>query len=56
MSVKKIDQAIEYIESRLDDYKNPGTYQEAEYYAKCEAKADILEEVLSRLQSIKEGK
>lgn len=55
MSIKKIDQAIEFVKSRLEDYQNPGSYQEAEWYARCDAKADILEEVLSRLESIKKG-
>lgn len=52
---KKIDKAIEYVKSRLGDYQNPGSYQEAEWYIKCDAKADILEEVLSRLEGIKRG-
>jgi len=51
----KIDQAIAFVESRLEDYQNPGSYQEQEWYDKCAAKADILEEVLYRLQQIKKG-
>ena len=53
---KKIDRAIEYVKSRIDDYSNPGAYQEKEWYEKCEAKVDILEEVLSTLESIKNDK
>jgi len=52
---KKIDKAIEYVKSRIDDYAHPGSYQEQEWYAKCEAKVDILEEVLARLEQIKKG-
>jgi len=52
---KKIDKAIEYVKSRLDDYSHPGSYQEQEWYAKCEAKSEILEEVLHRLEQIKKG-
>jgi len=54
-NTKKIDKAIEYVKSRLDDYNHPGAYHEAEWYVKCEAKADILEEVLSTLERIKKG-
>jgi len=51
----KIDKAIEFVKSRLDDYSHPGSYQEAEWYAKCESKVGILEEVLARLEQIKKG-
>lgn len=36
--------------------KNPGTYMDEEYYIRQQAKADILDEVLYRLQQIKVGK
>lgn len=52
---RKIDKAIEFVKYRIDDYSRPGSYQEEEWYAKCEAKVDILEEVLYRLEQIKKG-
>lgn len=54
--MKKIDQAIEYVETELEFMKNPGSYQDSSYYVQCAAKADCLEDVLSRLKQIKEGK
>ena len=52
--MKKIDQAIEMVTNLLEEFNTPITYQEPEYYERCQAKADILEEVLANLKSIKE--
>lgn len=54
--MKKIDQAIEYVETELGFVKNPGGYMDSEYYIRCSAKEDILADVLYRLKQIKEGK
>ena len=54
--MKKIDQAIEYVKTELEFLSAPGSYQEPEYYQRCAAQSDILEDVLHRLQHIKEGK
>ena len=53
--MKEIDQAIEYVEGLLEEYQNPMSYCEAEYYERCRAKADVLEDVLQTLQTIKKG-
>ena len=54
--MKKIDQAIEYVETELEFVKNPGSYMDSEYYIRCSAKEDILTDVLYRLKQIREGK
>ena len=54
--MSKINKAIEYVEMLLEDYKNPGTYCGVEYYERCRAKADVLEDVLTQLKAIKESK
>lgn len=54
--MKKIDQAIEHVETELEFVRNPGSYQDPEYYVRCKAQVDILEDVLYRLKQIKEGK
>ena len=56
LKMSKINKAIEYVEMLLEDYKNPGTYCGVEYYERCRAKADVLEDVLTQLKAIKESK
>ncbi len=50
----KIEKAIRYVEMELEFVKNPGTYCDSEYYVRCAAKADILEDVLAYLKKVKE--
>ena len=49
----KIEHAIKAVEVRIADFKNPGGYLDAEWYVKCAAKVDVLEEILSVLQELK---
>jgi hypothetical protein len=45
----KLDDLLEYLTGLLNDYGNPMTYQESEYYDKCKAKVDILEDIIGEL-------
>ena len=51
----EIDRAIEYVEGLLEDYENPVSYCEIEYYERCRAKADVLRDVLQTLNQIKDS-
>jgi hypothetical protein len=51
-----LDEAIEYVGSRLTDYQNPGSYQEKEWYIRCSAKADMCEEILYNLKQLRDRK
>ena len=35
------------LQHELDIYKNPGGYQDAEYYIKCDAKVDAYEDAIN---------
>ena len=52
--MSKIDDAIEYVTTELAYAKNPGTYMDEEYYIRCSAKADILDDVLYRLIQLRD--
>jgi hypothetical protein len=41
---------IEGFEYDLSEYESPGGYQDAEYYVRCRAKADLLEDVIRTLK------
>jgi len=45
------EELINKLESDLEDYENPGTYCESDYYDRCRAKADYIKELLSWLKS-----
>lgn len=53
--MSEIDQAIDFVKTEIDCFRNPGGYMDREYYIRCEAKVDILEDVLYRLEKIKKG-
>jgi len=53
--MKKIDRAIAFVEQELKYVSDPGEGMDSEYYIKCAAKEDILDEVLYRLEQIKKG-
>ena len=46
---------IREVQNRIFDYQNPGSYLDDDYYIRCDAKADILEEVLSSLLDLQKG-
>ena len=48
----KIKEMIEFVEFEIKMYDNPGSYQDPEYYTKCSAKVDVLEDVLYRLKEM----
>ncbi len=54
--MSKLDEAIEYVEYEIAYYNDPRTYQSQEYYARCEAKAQVLGEVLYRLKELNKPK
>ncbi len=45
----KIKEMIKYVEAEIASYSDPGAYQPDEYYIRCSAKVDILEDVLYNL-------
>ena len=51
----KLERAIAAIEFEIEYYSSPGGYQEEEYYVRCKAKVDILEEILYTLRGIQRG-
>ena len=51
----KIEKAIASVKFEIDYYSKPGGYQDEEYYVRCRAKVDILEEILCRLEDIQKG-
>lgn len=53
--MKKIDQAIKEVRDLIEEYSSPMTYQESEYYERCRAKVDVLEDLLHTLERIKKG-
>lgn len=43
---------IEGFEYELADYDSPMSYQDPEYYVRCRAKADLLEDVIRQLKQL----
>ena len=41
-----VEEILKKIKDELDMYRNPGSYMPEEYYIRCEAKAEALEEVI----------
>ena len=46
----KVEQILELLRKYRDDYNDPGGYMEEEYYIKCMAKVDVLEDVISTIE------
>ena len=46
-----VNEILEMMKYELDSYENPGAYLEDTWYAKCDAKADILREMIVRIES-----
>ena len=46
-----VNEILEMMKYELDSYENPGAYLESTWYAKCDAKADILREMIDRIES-----
>ncbi len=51
--MNKIDKIINKLKYEIKYYDSPGSYQDRDYYEKCEAKASILEEILSFVEELK---
>lgn len=49
----KIDIAIAEVEALWDSYATPSSYQEPEWYARCDAKYDAFSDVLHILRRLK---
>jgi hypothetical protein len=43
---------ISSLEYDLESYEHPSTYQEAEYYIKCDIRAELLRDVIASLKEI----
>ena len=52
----KLQKLLEYCEYQKKYYDNPGQYEDDEYYIKCQAKSDMLEDVISEIKSLVENK
>ena len=48
-----IEKIIERLEEEVENYSNPGTYMDDEYYVRCKAKAEAFEEVISIIKNMK---
>jgi len=42
-----ISSILKDLQNELDMYKNPGGYQDKEYYISCDAKADAYEDAIN---------
>jgi hypothetical protein len=51
-----IQQIIKELKQRQLDFQDPGTYLEAEWYIKCEAKAEAFEEAILIIEEILKNK
>jgi hypothetical protein len=45
-----VEEILKFLRERRDDYDDPGGYMEEEWYIKCSAKVDILEEVINTIE------
>jgi len=50
MSVESLRYILDYCEFEKRGFDDPGSYEPTEYYIKCKAKSDILEEVISLIK------
>ena len=48
----KLEEFLESLISRKADYDEPMTYQEEEYYNRCVAKSDLLEELIGDVKKL----
>lgn len=52
-----VEEILELLRSTKEDYENPGSYMEEEWYIKCAAKADVLDDMIYAIKScMKEAK
>ena len=51
-----LDKLLEYCIDRQKSLDTPASYQEAEYYDACIAKSQMLDEIISEINSLKELK
>ena len=47
MTIESLRYLLDYCESEKKMYDDPNRYEDKEYYIKCAAKSDILEEIIS---------
>jgi SepF-like predicted cell division protein (DUF552 family) len=47
-----IKNILKYLQYELDMYKNPGSYQDEEYYIKCDTKVDAYEDAINIVKNI----
>ena len=47
---------LEMLRSEAADFRNPGNYLEEEWYVKCAAKVEVLDDMISRIESMMKGK
>lgn len=47
----KLESFLKYLEEKKEDYRKPVFYQEEDWYIRCEAKADILEDLIAEVKS-----
>jgi hypothetical protein len=48
----KLERLLKYLVERKKGLDEPMTYQEEEYYNDCEAKSNMLEEVIDEVKSL----
>jgi hypothetical protein len=46
-----VEEILELLRSEVETYENPGSYCESEWYDKCRAKAEILNDLIYIIES-----
>lgn len=45
-----VEQILELLRGYRDDYNDPGGYMEEEWYIKCAAKVDVLDDMINLIE------
>ena len=54
MKPETLKEILDTLQERVDDFENPGSYMEEEWYVKCKAKAEAFEEAISIIKFLTE--
>jgi len=54
MKPETLKEILDTLQERLNDFQNPGSYMEEEWYVKCKAKAEAFEEAISIIKFLTE--
>lgn len=54
MKPETLKEILDTLQERLNDFENPGSYMEEEWYVRCKAKAEAFEEAISIIKFLTE--